>query len=784
MNVLGNSGMKHLSRRDIASAAVPIATVAVLSIAMGYLPGLPGPLSIIMKAIGSTIALALAVQFAGMALFWIRERVHVLVLSPSVVNDVSIAVLTDIKGETLLANSTARMRSGSGGRTTLVSLLATYVADLDGVIPDLISSSASIGHTSREITHDGLPARLTVQKVAGNLLLWRVELPVEGLLQTIMSRSPIPLIEAAQSGRWLWQNAAAMQLLGSENTKSAKRMAAVETSGVIILLDTVSGLMDCFVSFSVMPDGGRRYLISPAIRGEQDRRLEILETLPLALARLTRKGDVLWANGSAKELLSLPNSLPLPLGEHLRSDEGTSVSQWVKSFYRGKLKARSRIFTLDVDGQEQFVQMTLSPIVENGREILFAIFNDAAELKALEAQAVQGQKLQAIGQLAGGIAHDFNNLLTAISGHCDLLLLRHDHGDEDYADLIQINQNANRAAALVSQLLAFSRKQSMNPETLDLRDTLSDLTHLLNRLVGEKVNLVLTHEADLFRTRADKRKFEQVMMNLVVNARDAMPTGGEVRVSTMNMNLPTEIQRQRATIPAGKYVQVTIADDGVGIPVETLPSIFDPFFTTKKVGEGTGLGLSLVYGIVKQSGGFIFVESKVGVGTKFVLMLPAEDASDLPADKAIAPPAPLQKLTAPQAPSAGPAAGETGVVLLVEDEAPVRAFATRALRLKGLTVLDAASGEEALEILNDPTLHIDVFVTDVVMPGLDGPSWVRKAWVDRPDTRVIFVSGYTESALDGTDVENSNSIFLPKPFSLEQLTRTVRQQLAERADTP
>lgn len=397
---------------------------------------------------------------------------------------------------------------------------------------------------------------------------------------------------------------------------------------------------------------------------------------------------------------------------------------------------------------------------------MLAVLNDATELKTLEAKFVQSQKMQAIGQLAGGVAHDFNNLLTAISGHCDLLLLRHDQGDQDYADLVQIHQNANRAASLVGQLLAFSRKQNLQPEVLDLRDTLSDLTHLLNRLVGEKVRLTLIHDPDLKSIRADKRQLEQVMMNLVVNARDAMPEGGDIDISTNTMTLETEFVRQRATVPAGEYVIVQVADQGVGISSDKLSKIFEPFYTTKRLGEGTGLGLSTAYGIVKQTGGFIFAESDRGRGTTFSLYFPVHRA-----DKTAR--------AAPQPPKAAvlARAGE-GVILLVEDEAPVRAFASRALKMRGYQVIEADCAEEALELLKDDDLDVDVFVTDVIMPGLDGPTWVREALKKRPDVKVIFVSGYAEDSLADQQARIPNSVFLPKPFSLNQLAATVQEQTA------
>jgi two-component system cell cycle sensor histidine kinase/response regulator CckA len=415
--------------------------------------------------------------------------------------------------------------------------------------------------------------------------------------------------------------------------------------------------------------------------------------------------------------------------------------------------------------KEVFVQVTLNRITEGGEPALIAVLNDATELKSLEAQFVQSQKMQAIGQLAGGVAHDFNNLLTAISGHCDLLLLRHDQGDPDFSDLVQINQNANRAAALVGQLLAFSRKQTLRPETLDMRDTLADLTHLLNRLVGEKVTLTLTHDPVLAPIRADKRQLEQVLMNLVVNARDAMPNGGEIRIDTQGTHLNKPLQRDRVTVPVGEYVTVRVSDDGIGIPSDKLQKVFEPFYTTKRTGEGTGLGLSTAYGIVKQTGGYIFVDSTVGAGTCFTLYFPVLERHD------DAPPVVREEAAKPTGKHGD------GVILLVEDEAPVRAFASRALRLRGYTVLEADSAESALKTLEDPSLSIDVFVTDVVMPGMDGPTWVREALKTRPEVRVVFVSGYAEDSFGETQMKIPNSVFLPKPFSLNDLTDTVHSQL-------
>ncbi len=489
----------------------------------------------------------------------------------------------------------------------------------------------------------------------------------------------------------------------------------------------------------------------------------LIEGLALPLIRFDGEGSLSQVNSEARLLLDLaPEERPEPA--RLFVDLGRPVRDWIVDVAAGRLPGGVEMVALRGSRAEEgdrFVQVALRP---DGRGGALAVLQDATALKRIEAQVLQGQKMQAIGQLAGGIAHDFNNLLTAISGHCDLLLLRHHADDPDHADLVQIRQNANRAAALVSQLLAFSRKQTLKPERIDLQDALADMTHLLNRLLGEKVVLELVHGAEALAIRADRRHFDQVIMNLVVNARDAMPDGGVVQVQTRLVTLTEEMERDRAVVPRGRHVVISVEDGGHGIPAERIGKIFDPFFTTKRPGEGTGLGLSMVYGIVKQSGGFIFVASTPGVGTQFELWFPYCDEAALPAGAATA--------------RTRNALRKGGVVLLVEDEAPVRTFAARALRLRGLAVLEAASAEEALTLLEDVTLRVDVFVTDVVMPGLDGPGWVQRALERRPGTRCVFMSGYAEEALADLQARIPGSVFLPKPFSLSDLTETVQAQLA------
>ena len=488
------------------------------------------------------------------------------------------------------------------------------------------------------------------------------------------------------------------------------------------------------------------------------------ERVPVPMAELSPQGVIIRANSQASRLLGL-RAGETPAIEEVMEGLGRALADWLRDATLGRGFKQPEFLRLSRPERETFVQVSLHKDMANRRSSLTAVFTDATELKSLEAQFVQSQKMQAIGQLAGGVAHDFNNLLTAITGHCDLLLLRHKKTDQDYDDLLQINQNANRAAALVSQLLAFSRKQTLRPQNLEIRETLSDLTHLLDRLVGEKVQLRLEYDPVKRAVRADKRQLEQVVMNLVVNARDSMPEGGEILISTAGTEICEPMLRDRVAVPKGAYVSISIQDKGCGIASDKLQKIFEPFYTTKRTGEGTGLGLSTVYGIVKQTGGYIFVDSSVGQGTIFTLLLPA---SDLPSQKAASPPSDI-KLVANRP--------EGGVVLLVEDEATVRTFAARALRLCGYSVLVAESGERALEIAQNPTVKFDLFVTDVVMPGRGGPSWVREALQTRPHIRIIFMSGYAEDKLTADQSSVPNLIFLAKPFSLTQLAFAVESQM-------
>jgi two-component system, cell cycle sensor histidine kinase and response regulator CckA len=418
------------------------------------------------------------------------------------------------------------------------------------------------------------------------------------------------------------------------------------------------------------------------------------------------------------------------------------------------------------------------------REAAIVYALETTQQRTLENQVNQQQKMETIGRLAGNIAHDFNNLLGAIMMATDFLLNAHRPTDPSFQDIMQIKQNANRAASLVRQLLAFSRKQTMRPQVIDLGEALSDLTVLLRRLIGENVTLDVPQVRELWPVKADVGQFEQVIINLAVNARDAMPLGGKLTLRTSNVRAEDSVRLQARGMPLGEYVLVEVEDTGTGIAPEIIDKIFDPFYTTKDIGKGTGLGLSTVYGIVKQTGGFIYVDSEVGHGTTFRIFLPRYIAE---ADDVETPH--LPETTAPAIAGAISAADEVmrtaatdltgqGTILLVEDEEGLRALNARGLQSRGYTVLQAGNGVEALEELERQGGHVDLVVSDVVMPEMDGPALMKELHKRNPEIKIIFVSGYAEDAFDKSLPDQKQFNFLPKPFTLKQLVSVVKETMA------
>jgi two-component system cell cycle sensor histidine kinase/response regulator CckA len=410
--------------------------------------------------------------------------------------------------------------------------------------------------------------------------------------------------------------------------------------------------------------------------------------------------------------------------------------------------------------------------------IVYAV--EVTEQKALEAQMAQTQKMNAVGTLAGGIAHDFNNVLTAILLSSDHLLLQARPADSGFADLMEIKRNANRAAVLVRQLLAFSRKQTMRPTVLNLTDVVGDLRMLVDRLLsGTNVKLDVEYGRDLWPVKTDLSQFEQVLINLCVNARDAMPQGGKLIVRTKNATAAEVAAFNYSYMPQEDMVLIEVSDNGTGIAPEIMDKIFEPFFTTKEVGKGTGLGLAMVYGIVKQSGGYIQPESEVGKGTTFRVFLPRhiiEPAIAAEVD-AVTPNAGNVVALQPAKPEQPEDLTGSAVILLVEDEEAVRRGGKRMLETRGYTVHEAGSGVEALEIMEELDGKIDIVVSDVVMPEMDGPTLLRELRKKYPDMKFIFVSGYAEDAFARNLPPESKFGFLPKPFSLKQLAVVVKETL-------
>jgi two-component system cell cycle sensor histidine kinase/response regulator CckA len=512
---------------------------------------------------------------------------------------------------------------------------------------------------------------------------------------------------------------------------------------------------------------------SEALRAAEVRFARFFNNTPIAIASLDKEGRVLRTNAPFLKLFgAVDTDDQAPKLEAYVADNGQEDLRKALSAAANGISEIAPIDIPLVEGNDpRFATFYVSAVQEGEGDgeaaIVYAL--ETTQQRALEAQFAQSQKMQAIGQLAGGVAHDFNNVLTAIIGFSDLLLASHRPTDPSFQDIMNIKQNANRAAGLVRQLLAFSRRQTLRPQQLELNDVLADLSILLDRLLGEKVDLKVIHGRDLWPVMADLNQLEQVIVNLAVNAGDAMPDGGRLTISTRNVSESESTQFENTRgMPPGEYMLVEVEDTGHGIPPDVMEKIFDPFFSTKEVGKGTGLGLSTVYGIVKQTGGFIFCTSEIDEGATFRLFLPRY----IPAvvDE------PKQEAKEPEKEKVADLTGSASI-LLVEDEEAVRAFAARALASRGYTVHEAGTGMEALEVMEETGGDVDLVVSDVVMPEMDGPSLLVELRKTRPDLKIIFVSGYAEDAFEENLPANEKFFFLPKPFTLKQLATTVKDVL-------
>ncbi|MEM8823178.1 MAG: ATP-binding protein [Pseudomonadota bacterium] len=897
MNLIGRLRKGSTIFAILAVAAFGVSMAAGLQGIQTYLLPAAAALTAIMAA------LHLAHYFDGQA-----SQRRLGIVMAFLEHDAAPGFCTKDDGAIFAQNRAALDRFGPRAGETMTRTLEGLFANPDAVVHRLLSSAQGRDAAREDVVTRRGHVRMALHRIPGGYL-WRLEDLVDRPARAADGLA-LPMLTCGPSGTILFMNEVLREVVGAR----VKRIRDLFRdhplrNGEVNVLTTKTGSQRVRLALSEAVDGRQEVFVIPA--GEEAESGVALDSLPVALLRLDPDGRIIFANKRAQVLLPrLGDGVGVQLAAMVEG-LGRPVGDWVQEAAQGRIMDHPEVVRVTGAATDSFLQVTLGRPLGGDQGGLIAVLNDATELKTMEAQFVQSQKMQAIGQLAGGVAHDFNNLLTAISGHCDLLLLRHGEGDEDNADLLQITQNANRAAALVGQLLAFSRKQTLQMQRIDLRDTLGDLAHLLNRLVGEKVTLQTDHDPALLPIRGDRRQLEQVLMNLVVNARDAMPDGGNIRIETRCRYLTQPLCRDRVSIPAGQFVVVSVIDDGCGIPQDRLSRIFEPFYTTKRPGEGTGLGLSMAYGIVKQSGGYIFADSEEGEGTTFSVYLPADTSGksaadavevedvdavlssipsglasgrldgltpllletpevssgpvslsteeametadgDLDTSSSAAPYGPLEDVepedadssesvpdevdeiavdqdsptipdalisevlanavpaaetsedsdgfevfgsddlgrknsgmpdgedeetSGPDMPDASSSLSGRRRVLLVEDEAPVRAFAKRALKLRGFDVLEAASAEEALSALEDDEMIVDLFVTDVIMPGLDGPTWVRQAMTKRPDVRTVFMSGYAQDALSEHAPTVPNAQFLPKPFSLAELTRTVEHAL-------
>ena len=780
-------------------ALVPYGWVAVAVVALGLASaGLIGWSSGVWEV--SVLYFALMVGAAGVAFAWASGRqerpdgASRALVRAAIDNQMDAVAVTDRHGALVVANA------AYGG------ICGGYPSpfELAGIGPD---ERAPLEKLAMQARRDGT-ARAGVARVVGGKrseldvfcrragdpaghLLWLVRpsersLTLAGAVDTAaghvgdwLSQAEVGLITADGDGQVLAVNAACGRISGYEaDALMGRSLAALftltEDNDVLLRAADGSAVPVRLAEIPLMPQAGGAvfgyvYLLikeTPntviASGGAEEITHGLLGSLPFGFATVDRDSRFRSINRAFTQAVGIkPEATPLYPVDLVHEEDASMLADVVRSVASGRIASRDVQVRLRT-GRADPVRLTITHIGLGDAAAVISLRDDA-EQRRLQQQVTQATKMQAVGQLAGGIAHDFNNILTAIIGYCDLILLRHAPGDADFGDLNQIRQNANRAANLVRQLLAFSRQQTLRPQVLQVSDVLAELSNLLKRLMGETITLNMIHGRNLGPVRADPGQLEQVIVNLVVNGRDAMGGSGELTIRTYQVG-PEEVKKLGYQImPPADYVVMAVTDTGHGIAKEHLGKIFEPFFTTKEVGKGTGLGLSTVYGIVKQTGGFIFADSEVGKGTTFTIYLPVHTAT-------------------PEAQAAEEVKSKEGVsdtwghgtVLLVEDEAMVRAVAKRALERKGYEVLTANNGEEALEVIEGLEEPVDLLITDVVMPSMDGPTLVGHARQLYPDLKIIFISGYAEEQLRRS-IDVPDVSFLPKPFSVQELAEAVRE---------
>jgi len=512
----------------------------------------------------------------------------------------------------------------------------------------------------------------------------------------------------------------------------------------------------------------KRAVVEDALTVSEAKYQRLLETAFNAILLIDgTSGRIVEANDRAETLFGMSKSEIIGISHdvlHGNEDLVCPIERLIQArgaqkFMSGEAELRRK------DGKLVPVEISASFTVLGDKPVVLSIIHDVSERKALEQQLLQSQKMEAVGRLAGGVAHDFNNILTAVLGYADRMLSRIDQRDPLYVEVQQVRRAGGIAANVAKQLLAFSRKQMLQPRTFSLNSAVNDIRTMIQRLLPEQVTVNFVLAPDLGNVKADPTQIEQVVLNLVINARDAMPDGGTLTIETANAGLDENYARSHAEVEPGRYVMLAISDTGTGMDAETQEHLFEPFFTTKKRGEGTGLGLSTVYGIVKQSGGHVWVYSEVGKGTTFKIYLPRVEGVD---EYAIAGPASAQTI------------GGSETVLLVEDEEIVRNLAALELEDQGYRVLRACSGEDATDVARKFDGPIELIITDVVMPGMGGKALYEKLKQSRPELKVLYMSGYTEDAIAHHGVLDPGVAFLEKPFTPESLGRKIRQVLDEK----
>jgi two-component system cell cycle sensor histidine kinase/response regulator CckA len=810
-------------------AAIASAAAAGLSLAAaeGARPWLGGAAAAL--ALGAALIVLIALRPRGAA------RAAVAALAAVLERIAAPRLLTDRAGRVLFANAEARdWLKGAAPLEVLERRLSATDGDPDAVerLHQAVNAGAAF---DAELALDGagpepdwLKVSLAALPLGEGLMLWRLEdVTARRVMADMLARErqaladflhlmPVGVYSADIDGNvtflnqrlaeWLGRDAAAPGGLRLDDLLapgSARPQPDGEWRGEALLRAADGATVPCLVLQSIFDDAGvtrtRTLVVRDGALREAgaapgrvayERFRALFNAAPVAIAITDPDGVVVDCNAAFEELAAQPRAALIGgiLAERLWPDDraafaaelgrvlsGESMGAHLDTRLQGRPGAQASVY----------LGPLTAPLGGGSAEIEGAVahFIDTTEQKNLEVQFAQAQKMQAMGQLAGGVAHDFNNLLTAMIGFCDLLLQRHAAGDPSFADIMQIKQNANRAANLVRQLLAFSRKQPLQPRNLNPTDALTELSHLLTRLIGESIEFKLVHGRDIGLVRVDPGQFDQMIINLAVNARDAMPGGGTLTITTSAVTFDAPRQIGAEQLAAGRYVRIEVADSGTGIAPEHLARIFEPFFSTKKEvpGAGTGLGLATVYGIVRQTGGFIQVESAPGQGARFIIHLPrfAPEAEEAEVGAAAAarraPRGNGAEAAAPEAPKE--LAGQ-GQVLLVEDEDAVRVFAARALKNKGYRVLEARTGEQALDILRDQPA-VDLMITDMMMPGMDGGTLARLIRVERPEIKIILISGYSEEIARGDLAAGQDFHFLPKPFSLGQLATKVKDVLEQ-----